>query len=238
MERTKETLEARVRETPLVDRLKECRQRIGKMCSEGRPPRMCIPVQHDDDDFFISTTLSDAQAAVEVLRKQLDHFGDTNKMVLAGDYETLAQRYRQLERQVEALQRERDEAYRQGFADALEKVAREFQDKGFCSTDDIGVVEVQAFLDTRHVHYEECHGVNPLQSELDALQALVRALPVVTGKLEVDSGVCYYVRALDGKENPVVCGLMTEQATAFAIKALLAYRATLDATTPAGGGQE
>ena len=72
MERTKETLEARVRETPLVDRLKECRQRIGKMCSEGRPPRMCIPVQHDDDDFFISTTLSDAQATVEALQAQLE----------------------------------------------------------------------------------------------------------------------------------------------------------------------
>jgi len=87
----------------------------------------------------------------------------------------LARRLADAQATVEALQRERDEAYRQGFADALEKVAREFQDKGFCSTDDIGVVEVQAFLDTRHVHYEECHGVNPLQSELDALKALVRA---------------------------------------------------------------
>lgn len=72
METTKEMLEARVRETPLLDRLKGCRQRIGKMCSEGRPPRMCIPVQHDDDDFFISTTLADAQAAVEALQRERD----------------------------------------------------------------------------------------------------------------------------------------------------------------------
>ena len=72
METTKEMLEARVRETPLLDRLKGCRQRIGKMCSEGRPPRMCIPVQHDDDDFFISTTLSDAQATVEALQRERD----------------------------------------------------------------------------------------------------------------------------------------------------------------------
>lgn len=33
---------------------------------------MCIPVQHDDDDFFISTTLADAQAAVEALQRERD----------------------------------------------------------------------------------------------------------------------------------------------------------------------
>lgn len=58
---TKEQLEQRVRESaPLAERLQQCYQRIGKMCSEGRPPRMCIPVQWDDDDFFITTTLQDA----------------------------------------------------------------------------------------------------------------------------------------------------------------------------------
>ena len=84
---------------------------------------------------------------------------------------------------------------------------------------------------------EQTNKINDgLIDELSQLQALVWALPVVTGKLEVDCGACYYVRALDGKENPVVCGLMTEQTTAFAIKALLAYRATLDATTTAAKG--
>jgi hypothetical protein len=29
------------------------------MCSEGRPPKMSIPVQWNDDDFFICTTLRD-----------------------------------------------------------------------------------------------------------------------------------------------------------------------------------
>jgi len=67
MER-KDELEAQVRKTALRERLDECRTRIGKMCSEGRPPRMCIPVQWDDDDFYISTTLADAQRALDAER--------------------------------------------------------------------------------------------------------------------------------------------------------------------------
>ena len=57
---TKEKFEAKVRETDLLTRLEECQRRIGKMCSEGRPPKMSIPLQWDDDDFFICTTLRDA----------------------------------------------------------------------------------------------------------------------------------------------------------------------------------
>lgn len=57
-------LKQRVRESgTLIERLESCRERIGKMCSQGRPPHMTIPVQWDDDDFFISTTLQDAIAA-------------------------------------------------------------------------------------------------------------------------------------------------------------------------------
>lgn len=67
-----EELKQRVRETPLSERLTDARRRIGKMCSEGRPPRMTIPVQHDDDDFYISTTLADAQATIADLQGQLD----------------------------------------------------------------------------------------------------------------------------------------------------------------------
>ena len=70
MER-KDELEAQVRKTSLRERLDECRTRIGKMCSEGRPPRMCIPVQWDDDDFYISTTLADAQRALDAERARV-----------------------------------------------------------------------------------------------------------------------------------------------------------------------
>ena len=79
MER-KDELEAQVRKTSLRERLDECRTRIGKMCSEGRPPRMCIPVQWDDDDFYISTTLADAQRALDALQAQLARW----KEALAG----------------------------------------------------------------------------------------------------------------------------------------------------------
>jgi hypothetical protein len=48
------------------------------------------------------------------------------------------------------------EKFRKGFCAALEKVAAEFHDKEFRYGETIGADEVQAFLDTRHVHYEEC----------------------------------------------------------------------------------
>jgi len=58
---TLEELENKVRASgTLADRIKECACRIGSMCSEGRGMRMSIPVQYDDDDFFILTTLHDA----------------------------------------------------------------------------------------------------------------------------------------------------------------------------------
>ena len=56
-----EKLEKRVRDSDaLGTRLRKCHQVIGKMCSEGRPPKMSIPIQWDDEDFFIGVTLQDA----------------------------------------------------------------------------------------------------------------------------------------------------------------------------------
>ena len=55
-----ERLEEMVRETPLLTRLDNCQRMIGKMCREGRPPKMTIPVQWNDEDFFITTTIKDA----------------------------------------------------------------------------------------------------------------------------------------------------------------------------------
>lgn len=53
-------LKAQLRKTPLIERLEQSRKMIGKMCSEGRAPKMTIPVAWFDEDFFISTTLKDA----------------------------------------------------------------------------------------------------------------------------------------------------------------------------------
>src|SRR5574338_999661 len=66
MIRTAEELEQKVRESgSLSERLESCRARIGKMCKERRPPKMTIPVQWDDDDFFMSVTIQDAQQCVQ-----------------------------------------------------------------------------------------------------------------------------------------------------------------------------
>lgn len=43
--------------TKLIQRIGEAINRISKMCSEGRPPKMSIPVRPEDDDIFISETL-------------------------------------------------------------------------------------------------------------------------------------------------------------------------------------
>jgi len=84
MERTKEMLEARVRETPLGDRLKECQKRIGNMCAELRGPKMSIPVEYYDDDFYICTTLADAQATVEALQVRVKELEASSEYCGAG----------------------------------------------------------------------------------------------------------------------------------------------------------
>ena len=83
MERTDE-LKERIRQQPLNDRLEESRRRIGDMCSKGRCPKMTIPVQYDDDDFYINTTLSDAQATIAALQDTIIQMGG-QAAVLAKD---------------------------------------------------------------------------------------------------------------------------------------------------------
>jgi len=63
--RAQEQLEATVRQTPLKERLTLADEMIGQMCSQGRPPKMTIPVQATDEDFFIGVTLRDARAEIE-----------------------------------------------------------------------------------------------------------------------------------------------------------------------------
>lgn len=64
-----EELEKQIREIYLVPRLKLCTKMIGKMCAGRRPPKMSIPVQWDDEDIFIITTIKDAIAKMEALEK-------------------------------------------------------------------------------------------------------------------------------------------------------------------------
>lgn len=56
-----EELDKKVSESaPLLERLDDCMNRIGKMCKEGRPPKMRIPCTWDDDDIFIIATIREA----------------------------------------------------------------------------------------------------------------------------------------------------------------------------------
>ena len=49
---------------------------------------------------------------------------------------------------------------------------------------------------------------------------------MVDGRMDVECGACYYIRSFVAGQYGIVCGLITEQSTAMAIKALLEYRAT------------
>lgn len=76
MERTEEALRERVRETPLSERLTTCEKYIASMCAERRPPKMTIPLQHYDEDFYIYTTLADAQATIAALEQRIQELQD------------------------------------------------------------------------------------------------------------------------------------------------------------------
>lgn len=72
----REELEGIVRESgTLVERLNSCITRIANMCKDGHPPKMTIPVQWNDDDFFIVTTLYDAIAAQQSAQSDVIYKG-------------------------------------------------------------------------------------------------------------------------------------------------------------------
>ena len=80
-----ESLEARLREIPFLDRLTMGQSMIGEMCSDGRPPRMTIPVQWNDEDMYISTTLKDAMSEIETLRKKVERYEEVLRSIARGE---------------------------------------------------------------------------------------------------------------------------------------------------------
>lgn len=64
---TEKKLLGRLRETSLRERIEIAQAMIGHMCRDGRPPKMSIPVQWADEDFYITNTLADAAARIEGL---------------------------------------------------------------------------------------------------------------------------------------------------------------------------
>jgi hypothetical protein len=57
---------------------------------------------------------------------------------------------------IECIEQALAEAERRGCKKALAKVAQDWRERGFRTHDEIQAIEVQAFLDSRHVHYPEC----------------------------------------------------------------------------------
>ena len=78
-ERTEEALKERVRKTPLVERLQDCAKRIGAMCAEGHGPRMSIPPEHFDDDFYICVTVDDAKDRIAHLERLITEDDNARK---------------------------------------------------------------------------------------------------------------------------------------------------------------
>jgi len=76
-----EDLKNQVREMPLPERLQAARTMIERMSSEGRPPRMSIPVRHCDEDFFIVTTLEDAASLAEENSKLEEELTNLRAMI-------------------------------------------------------------------------------------------------------------------------------------------------------------
>ena len=156
MERTDE-LKERIRQQPLNDRLEESRRRIGDMCSKGRCPKMTIPVQYDDDDFYINTTLSDAQATIAALEETILKMGE-NAAVVAKDAMAAKE-------QIAALEAERDE-YKTMYACLTGE------------TYDNPIADLQSQLTQRTAELERVRGErDKLQSEVDGWELGSRGFP-------------------------------------------------------------
>lgn len=97
--------EEKVRETPLLERLEKAGQMIGDMCCNHRPPKMSIPVQPTDEDFFIGTTLQDAAIEIGELKSVQECYQSAYEAVpdyAAGD--SLEECFRAMDRKVKELE--------------------------------------------------------------------------------------------------------------------------------------
>ena len=130
----------------------------------------------DDENFGVAgdfevVKAADAQATIAALHDVIKQMGE-QAAVIAKDAMAAKEQVAALQARVKELE---SDPYKQGFIDALGKVGSDWASKEFRGHDEIQSCEVQAFLDTRHVHYEECRGVKPLQSQLTQRTAELEA---------------------------------------------------------------
>jgi Tfp pilus assembly protein PilN len=175
---------------------------------------------------------ADAQAAIAALQSQLTQLDRTLADVYAqreGLQKDLAQRTAELEAIETILDIDSGKTTVEKVRDlhhSFKQVWESYQD---ASNE---MFKAQAELERVRAERDHAKKMEAVQKEVadnqtwhvQKLRTLIAALPKVEGQFEVGSGACYYVRALDGKSNPIICGLMTEQAVAYAILALLKHR--------------
>ena len=241
MERTEEALRERVRETPLSERLKTCEKYVANMCAERRPPKMTIPLQHYDEDFYICTTLADAQATIAALQAELER--------------TKSEMASELELQVNTVVREREQLKSHLTQRTAELEAAKAQHKDLVLRNRIlrdrpdlpvertsfhdEVVKLQAELERVRGERDEQAGyaqsycdkadlwgelVDQAQKERDELRTLIAALPKVEGEIEVSSGVYNFILLKHDSGTRFLCGQIETEQTAQAIAALWEHR--------------
>lgn len=228
-----EELKQRIRETPLDERLDNAKRRIGRMCSEGRPPRMTIPVQYDDDDFYISTTLSDAQATIADLQGQVK---EAQERLSLCEHELGSVR---IDRAILQVSRQVQPDAQATIADLQGQIAVERANKESavaCVDRDVKKISAlqqrvaQLEMDNRtyiNERHENMKTIEALQANYDRVLGLVQALPVVPTELSDTVRARHVVAYIYvGREQ---IGLVDP------IEALLKYRASLPAQ-PAQGG--
>ena len=205
MERSEEALRERVRETPLSERLKTCEKYVASMCAERRPPKMTIPLQHYDEDFYIYTTLADAQATIAALQARVRE--------LEAQHEDLVERNRILRHRPD-LPVERTE-----FHDRFVKLQSQLTQR----TAELEATE-KAYQDKTRLYIEQTGAVADLQAELERVRALIKALPKVEGEIDVSSGVYNFILLKHDSGTRFLCGQIETEQTAKAIAALLQHR--------------
>ena len=71
-------IEEKIRKIPLAERLEKSLKIVKSIASDGRDLRMSVPVQPNDEDVFLVTTLSDALELINSLGCHAGSDGDCN----------------------------------------------------------------------------------------------------------------------------------------------------------------
>ena len=193
-------------------------------------------VKYDD----AQRALDAERARVKELEAELEEYRSIAEQQVASkavsELATLQAQAKQLDRTLADVYQQRDGLQAQ-LADRDAMILQMGEQAAVLAKENMAVKaqlrQVEGKRDTARHRVDELEAreidVEILQGDLTTLRQLVEALPVVDGRMDVECGACYYIRSFVAGQYGIVCGLITEQSTAMAIKALLEYRAALAA---------